>query len=447
MTIQSPSAPPRRVTAFTATCLLISSVIGSGIFTTTGFLARDIGHPMVILWLWVVGALFALVGAMCYSELGAALPFVGGEYVYLRHAYHPLVAFLSGWSSFAVGFGAAIAAGAVSFSSYFFQLIPVPFRSDVLEKGLAIGLVWALTGVHMAGVGLGSLFQQGITILKVALMGGFVVGAFTIGQGSFAHLDSEATAMPGVEAMFVSLIFVTYAYSGWNAAGYIAGEMLHPGRTIPVTMIGGTIFVGTLYVLINLVYFYALPVSDLARVPVLPVAQKAAVALFGPTAAEFITALLCISIAGAVSAMVWAGPRVYYAMAQDRVFPAFLAKLTQKGGVPARAILLQSLWVTLLIFSGTFEQLVIYSGVIVVSFSALAVGAVLILRRKRPELSRPYRVPLYPFLPISYLMLSTLIVLYTIQDRPVEAGWAMATVLAGVPLYLCRQTSWFKTAL
>lgn len=447
MTIDTPSAPSRRVTAFTATCLLISSVIGSGIFTTTGFLARDLGEPLSILCLWVVGALFALSGAMCYSELGAALPFVGGEYVYLRHAYHPLVAFLSGWSSFAVGFGAAIAAGAVSFSSYFFQLIPVQSSSAILEKGLAIVLVWALTGVHLAGIGIGSLFQQGITVLKVTLMIGFIVGAFTVGQGSFDHLNVEPPAMPGIGTLFVSLIFVTYAYSGWNAAGYIAGEMMHPGRTIPVTMIGGTIFVAALYALMNLVYFYALPVSELAQAPVLPVAEKAAVALFGPTAANFITALLCLSISGAVSAMVWAGPRVYYAMAQDGVFPAFLAKLTQKGSTPARAIVLQSLWVTVLILSGTFEQLVIYSGVIVVPFGALAVGAVMVLRRKCPELPRPYRVPLYPLLPLGYLMLSTLIVLYTVMERPLESGWAMATVLAGVPLYFCREAPWFKKAV
>ena len=164
-------------------------------------------------------------------------------------------------------------------------------------------------------------------------------------------------------------------------------------------------------------------------------------------AAEFVTGLLCVSIAGAVSAMVWAGPRVYYAMARDGVFPAFLSKMYGERGAPVRAILLQSLWATVLILSGTFEQLVIYSGVILVPFGALAVGAVIVLRHTRPDLARPYRVPLYPFVPVVYLLISTMIVIYTVIERPIESGWAMATLLTGVPFYLCRNTAWFKKAI
>ena len=435
----SPPAHPknrRQVSGFTATCVLISSVVGSGIFTTTGFMARDLGNPWLILLLWVVGAMLALAGAVCYSELGTALPMVGGEYIYLRHAYNPFLGFLSGWASFTVGFGAAIAAGAVSFSFYLLQLFSTDMDQFVISKVLALVLVWIFTGVHILGVGPGGLIQQILTMLKVGLIVGLITGAFALGNGSWDNVaQSPPLAKTSFGVMFVSLIFVIYAYSGWNTAGYIAGEMIHPGKNIPRTMIGGTLFVGTLYVVLNIVYFYALPLTAIATPPLLPVAEKATVALFGPLAGHFITVMLCISIAGSVSAMIWAGPRVYYAMAKDGLFPSFFSKTSSEGGTPQRSIVLQSIWVTILILSGTFEQLVIYSGVILAIFTALAVGAVIVLRYRQPQLPRPYRVPIYPFVPGLYLIVSFMIVVYTGWERPTESLWAVATVLTGVPLY------------
>lgn len=437
----SPKTPnnngPRRVSGFTAVCVLISNVIGSGIFTTTGFMARDLGDPGLILLLWLGGALFALAGAMCYSELGAALPMVGGEYIYLREAYNPFLSFLSGWASFTVGFGAAVAAGAVSFSAYALQVFPLGHETGPAAKALALILVWSLTAVHAIGVGPGGFIQQLLTVLKVGSILLLVLGAVTIGHGSWGNLAIEnKVATPGLGTFAISFIFVTYAYSGWNAAGYIAGEIVNPGRNIPKTMIGGTLLVGGIYLVLNLVYFYALPVTSLAEAPLLPVAEKASVALFGPEAAAVIAMMLCISIAGAVSAMTWAGPRVYFAMAKDGAFPRYFAKTTRDDEVPGRSIVLQSMWVTILILSGTFEQLVIYSGMVIATFSALAVGGVLVLRWKKPQLPRPYRVPLYPFLPGIYMAISVVIVVYSVMERPTEAMWAMATVLMGIPLYL-----------
>lgn len=427
---------PRRVSGFTATCVLVSNVIGSGIFTTTGFMARDLGDPWLILLLWTGGALLALAGAVCYSELGTAFPMVGGEYIYLRHAYSPFLGFLSGWASFTVGFGAAIAAGAVSFSSYLLQLVSPDIEPIIVSKVLALGLVWTFTAVHVAGVGPGGLVQQILTVLKVGLIFGLIIGAFTLGKGNWENFEvTERVTTTRFGAMFVSLIFVIYAYSGWNTAGYIAGEIINPGRNIPRTMIGGTILVGILYLVLNIIYFYALPVAALAESPILPVARKATVALFGPVAAHFITVMLCLSIAGSVSAMIWAGPRVYYAMAKDGLFPTFFSKTQLEGGAPGRSIVLQSIWASILILSGTFEQLVIYSGVILAIFTALAVGAVIVLRYRNPQLPRPYKVPLYPVVPGLYIMVSVMIVVYTVMERPTESVWAMATVLTGVPLY------------
>ncbi len=399
-------------------------------------MARDIGDPWVILLLWGGGALLALMGAMCYSELGAAFPWVGGDYVYLREAYHPFAAFLSGWASFTVGFGAAIAAGAMGFASYVLQLLPSEVDFTLQVKGFALALIWSLTVVHVAGVGPGGFLQQILTVLKIGAILLLIVGAFTVGNGDWQHLVTTSRQPDvGPGALVVSFIFVTYAYSGWNAAGYIAGEIINPTRSIPRTMIGGTLLVGALYAIVNLVYFYALPVHTLATPPLMPVAEKAAVEMFGPRAAHFVTILLCISIAGAVSAMIWTGPRVYYAMARDGFLPGFFSDTEHSHGTPVRSIILQSLWVTVLVLSGSFEQLVIYSGLIITLFTALTVGAVIVLRQKRPQLVRPYQVPFYPVLPVCYVLVAGVIMIFLSVEKPAETFWACLTLSAGIPLY------------
>ena len=429
-------AAARRVSGFTAACVLVSNVIGSGIFTTTGFMARDLGDPALILWLWLFGAGITLAGSLSYSELGAALPQAGGEYVYLRQAYGPFPAFLSGWASFTVGFSAAIAAGAMSFAAYAWQLFPHSGEAGNAGTVLALALLWLLTGVHLAGVGAGGVVQRLLTLAKVGAIVLLVAGAFSVGQGSWEHVtELGATPGPSPGTIVASLLFVFFAYSGWNAAGYIAGEIADPGRAIPRAMFWGTLFIGCVYLLLNLVYLYALPVSLLAQAPLLPVAEKAAGALFGPPAARFVTVTLCISIAAAVSAMVWAGPRVYYAMAKDGALPSWFAERWGRGQAPGQAILLQSLWATLLILSGTFEQLVIYSGFVLIGFSALAVSCVFVLRRRQPDLPRPYRVPFYPLLPGFFVLTALIILGYGMLQRPTEAAWAAGTLLAGVPFY------------
>ncbi len=427
--------PVLRVSAFTAACVLVSNAVGSGIFTTTGFMARDLGDPRLILALWLAGGVLALAGAMSYGELGAALPRVGGEYIYIRRAYGPLLGFLSGWTSFSLGFGAAIAAAAVSFAHFLLQLLPetAPLRSPA---ALALLLVWGLTGIHLLGVERGGQLQRWLTVLKIAGIGTLVAAGLWLGAGDWTHLTTPAAdAEPRLGSTVVALIFVLYAFSGWNAACYIAGEIRDPARNLPRAMVWGTLFVGALYLSVNLVYFYALPVSVLAAEPVLPVAEKVASALWGPTAAVVVVAVLCVSIAGAVSSMIWAGPRVYFQMARDGVVPELFSRHT-RSGAPAASILLQSSWITVLLLTGSFEQLVIYSGVALALFTALAVGAVVVLRVREPELPRPYRVPLYPWLPLGYAAISLGIGLYATLERPIEALASIATVCAGVPLYL-----------
>lgn len=436
----NPSSLPRCIGWFTASCVLVSNVVGTGIFTTTGFMARDLGHPGLILFIWLMGGLIALAGALSYSELGTALPVSGGEYVYLYRAYGPFIGFLSGWTSFTVGFSAAIAAGAMSFAAYLNQLLVFDGDQGLRSTVIALALLWSITAFHLAGKGAGGLLQRTLTVLNIGaillLMAAGVMG----GKGDWAHLSqSDAQATPSIGLSIVSLIFALYAYSGWNAAVYLAGEITEPARTIPRALISGTVFVTLLYLGLNVFYFYALSVTDLARPPLLPVASKVAVALLGSDAARFVTILLCLLITGAISAMVWAGPRVYYAMAKDGLIPAYFCRTSATHDAPVNAILLQSLWASILILSGSFKQLVIYSGTVLTLFSALAVEAVLILRRKEPDLPRPYRTPLYPFVPWFFILMSMAIIWNAVSERPVEAGLGLATVLTGPPLYFIWQ--------
>jgi APA family basic amino acid/polyamine antiporter len=422
-------APLRRVGGFTAACVLVSNAVGSGIFTTTGFQVRDLGDPFLILLLWLFGGALALAGAMSYAELGTALPRVGGEYVYLRRAFGPVWGFLSGWTSFTIGFGAAIAAAAVAFAHYLIAL--VPSLAAASPAVLALALVWGLTGIHALGVERGGSFQRWLTVLKIGGIALLVLVALGSGRGDRAHLGAAA---PGVEPGFgtaaVALVFVLYAFAGWNAAGYIAGEIRDPRRSLPRAMIGGAAFVTLLYLAVNLAYFYALPAAE----PVLPVAEKAAAALFGQGAASVVSAVLCVSIAGAASSMIWAGPRVYFAMAEDGVAPRWLAK-TSHTAAPVPAILASSAWVTVLVLSGTFEQLVVYSGVALALFSAGAVASLFVLRRREPGLTRPYRVAPYPWVPLAYVAAALWIAAHAAFERPVESLLSLGTVVAGLPFY------------
>ncbi|MEW6544728.1 MAG: amino acid permease [Nitrospirota bacterium] len=424
---------PRRIGAFTAGCVLVSNVVGVGIFTTTGIMARDLGNPFWILGLWLMGALLALGGALAYSELGTALPHSGGEYVFLRQAYGPLAGFLSGWTSLAIGFGAAIAAGAVSFAAYLRAIVPLAEAPETLST--ALSLTWLVTGFHLSGHGASGAFQRLLTSLNVGLIAALVLLALTSERGSWEHLLARGPETPPGGTIAVSLIFVGYAYSGWNAAAYLSGELVEPGRTIPRALIGGTLAVAVLYLGLNLVYFYALPVAALGQAPVLPVAEKAAMALFGPGGATVIGGIVCLSIAGSVSAMIWAGSRLYHTMAVDGLLPGLFARLSPRSGIPLNAVLLQGVWASLLILSGTFEALVVYSGFVLTAFNALAVGAVLVLRWRRPDMARPYRVPLYPLVPVLYVGCAGAVAAYTAVERPVESGLGLVTVLAGVPLY------------
>ena len=429
-------APYPTIGWFTASCILVSNIIGGGIFTTTGLLARDLGDPLLILLLWCVGGLFAIGGAMVYGELGSRLPKAGGDYVYLREAYGPLVAFLSGWTSFTIGFGAAVAASAISFSFYVFRAIPIETEKGLWEKALSLTLLWIVTVVHCGGLGAGGRLQRLITSTKVLAIGILIFGGLFASASKGTFLFAKPThSHPTLGAMAIGLVIVTYCYLGWNVAGFIATEIAEPKQTLPKIIIGGTGFVASIYVLLNVVYLSALPVHDLAQEPIVPVAEKTAAALWGAESGRFVAALLSLSIAGAVSAMTWAGPRVYWAMANDGAISPWLASLDQRTAVPSRAIVFQTAWASVLILTGTFEQLLIFSGLVLALFMAITLSSIFILRTRQGHDLSFYRAPFYPILPIILVAGTLTLVIYSVAQRPTESFWGAATVLSGIPLY------------
>jgi APA family basic amino acid/polyamine antiporter len=430
-----------RVTAFTAACVLVSNMVGTGIFGTTGFMAADLGSPGIIIALWLLGGAFALFGAFSYSELAAAFPRSGGEYVYIREAFGPFWGFLSGWTSLTIGFSAAIASAAHLFADHVRELMPAlgSMASGATGGGipwLELAMVWVLTLIHVAGVGAGGLTQRLLTILKIGALVGLVLLGVSVGDGDWGNLAaSDLEVSFGLGTALVAFMFVTFSYTGWNAATYIAGEVRDPRRNVPRSMVFGVLAVTALYVALNVVYLYALPMSALAADPVDLVGHKTAWALFGVGAGRWFTLIVAVSIVGAASAMIWAGPRVYQAMALDGLFPRAIGRTASRSGVPRNSMILQGIWITVLVLSGTFETLVLYATFVLIFFSALAVSSVFVLRVRRPDLERPYRVWAYPWVPGAYVAFSLAILWAALQLRPTESLWGIVTVAAGAPVY------------
>jgi APA family basic amino acid/polyamine antiporter len=457
--VKSLAALPRNIGVVAATAVVIANVIGAGIFTTPGFLARDLGSPVAVLAIWVLGAILALAGALSYGELGAAFPEAGGEYVYLREAYGPLLGYLSGWTSFFAGFTAPIAAACIGFSAYlshfFSQLAPenvlwtIPLgRLQWHISGGHLGALlalWFLTAAHISGVQRGAKLQVALTAGKTAAIAALIICGFAVGKGDWGHLHSSfgsssfgasshaLISAAALRSLPVSLIFVLYCFSGWNAAAYLGGEIRRPQRNVPLALLLGTAIVTLLYLGLNLLFLYALSIQEMSGV--LKIGEKASLALFGPVATDVIAALMALSIFTSASAMVMAGPRVYFAMAADGLFPKKLGGIHGRFQSPANGILFQSAWTSILILTGSFEQLLVYSGFVLVFFSALAVASVIVLRRRRPAADLPFRVPLYPYTPVLFIGFSGWILAYTLRERPIEALWGIATVLIGMPFY------------
>ncbi len=421
---------PRILGLPTATAIVVASMIGTGIFTTSGFLAADLGSPFVLLLIWLVGGLLALCGALSYAELAVAMPRSGGEYHYLTQIYHPAVGFLSGWVSLTVGFSAPIAAAAMACGSYLNSALP-----GVPPTSIALVLVALFSLLHLTDIRLGGYTQNVFTLFKLLLILGLMIGGFIAGGGgSLAQPPTLADLRITISPAFaVGLIFVSYAYSGWNAATYIGGEVKAPGRNLPRALLLGTGLVTLLYLGLNLLYLYAVPLEQLAGR--LEVGHIVAVAMFGPGFGQVLALLIALALVSTVSAMIMAGPRVYQALGEDLPFFRLLGVKTRRG-TPAAAILLQMLIAMLLIVTATFEVLLYYIGFTLSLFAGLTVLGVYLYRRQHPEAQLPYRTWGYPVTPALFLLLSSWMIAHTLIERPLESLAGVGTLVVGFVVWL-----------
>lgn len=434
----------RRLSSFDAGTIVVSDMIGSGIFFTTGYVLLNIGSGPMVLAAWLAGGLFALLGALSYAELAVAMPRAGGEYNYLRAAYGPLMGFLSGWTSLFVGFSAPIAIGALAFSKYLQILIPSLAAENVLPAALGVALpagtlialavTVVLASFHFLGRGMDKRVQVALTVLKVGAIVGLIVAAFATGNAKLGLVFSKLDApSQGMLAFAAGIVPITFSYSGWNAAAYIAGEIKDPVRGLPRALVGGTIVVTVIYLIINVVYLSALPVSALKAVG--PVAEKAAGALMGTTGSVLVSAVIALSIVGAINAMLFIGPRVLYAMARDNLFFRFAAEVDPNSAVPRKSVLALAVISAVMILFGELRQLLEFAGFVLVVFSFLAVSTVLALRRSQPNLERPYKVWLYPITPLLFCAFSLYLMYSSFVFNIRSTVTGIVVVLLGVPAY------------
>jgi APA family basic amino acid/polyamine antiporter len=431
--------------------LVIGNMVGTGIFLTTGEVAKSLPSPWWILLAWLLGGLMALCGALCYAELGAAFPRAGGHYVYLREAYGPLVGFLDGWLSFLASFPCSIAFMAIGLAEYLRPFVPGLSADHVLASlqvfgfGLtlhgghvtALVVVVALSAINCLGVRPGSVAQNLLTALKIGCLVGLVGGGLFSGAGLWSHFALAMPAKPlgsTITALGTALIGVSFAYYGWDAATYVAGEVKKPERNLPLSLALGTLVVVALYLAFNFVLLYALPVEEMAGAP--NVASDAAARLVGGAAPGLISAVIIVCILGSLNATILVGPRLYYAMARDGLFFRRMARLDPRSRVPTGAILAQAAWTCLILITGTFGQILTYCVFVMLILSAATAAAVFVLRVRRPDLERPYRVWGYPVVPAIFCLSALGIVVNTALTQPKESAWGLLSIGIGVFAYL-----------
>lgn len=422
--------PPRRIGLVGAVSIVVASMIGAGVFTTAGLLVEDLGSPIAVLAAWALGGLLALSGALCYAELGAALPRNGGEYQLLSRIYHPAVGFVAGWVSFIVGFSAPLAAVALAFGHYTERVAP-----GVPPTAAALTAIGALSVVHAARVSVGTRVQSAITIVQVLLIVVFIVGGFWSGAPE-RLLDADPVRLGGAmlsPAFAVGLIYVLFSYSGWNAAAYIAGEIEQPGRTLPRALFLGAGLVTCLYVGINAVFLMAAPTEELAGI--VEVGHVAAVRLFGPAGGHAMSAVIALGLLANIGALLMTGSRVYEQVGRDYPRLRVLASRSARSG-PISAVVLQATAAAVMALSASFEGLLTYIGFTLSLTALLTVAGVFVLRRREPSLARPYRTWGYPLTPLFACAVFLWLVVHTVHERPVAPLAGLGTLAAGFALYL-----------
>jgi APA family basic amino acid/polyamine antiporter len=444
----TPASLERRLGPLDAAAVVVSNVIGGGIFFVPPIVAALVPAPWAMLGVWLLGGLLALAGAMAYAELATLRPRAGSEYVYLREAFGPLAAFLTGWTSFVAGFSGAIAASAVALADYLGRFIPAAADSTPLlavplpllelvvspKAVVALAAIAGLSWVHLRGLGPGRVVQNSLALLKTLGLVAFVALGFSLGRGEIAHLTTAAPPV-GLSGVLLALVPVMFTYSGWNAATYLAEEIRDPGRNVPRALALGTGAVILIYLALNAVYLYAMPPAVLAQTEG-GLIDRASERLFAFAVGDVVAVFTIVSIAASISAMTIAGPRVYFAMARDGLFLASASRVHPRFHTPAAAILAQATWSGVLVLSGNLSQLVNYTGFAVVLFSGIAVAGLFVLRWRHPDEPRPFRSWGYPLAPGVFVLAAAVMLGNELWQRPGPALAGLAIIASGIPVYL-----------
>jgi APA family basic amino acid/polyamine antiporter len=433
-------APPK-VTVPAATAIVVANMIGVGVFTSLGFQVQDIPSGFSILLLWVIGGLVALCGAFAYAELGAMFPRSSGEYNLLSRAFHPAVGFTAGFVSATVGFAAPVALAAMAFGRYGQTVFP-----GLPSTVLAVGVVWLASLVQLGGVKHSASFQLVSTILKVGLIAAFLVAGIALPS------RQPINFMPGVADVgyitsgpfAIGLVFVMYAFSGWNAATYIIGEMHAPERNLPRALLAGTLMVLVLYVALNAVFLLSVPIDRLAGQ--LQVASIAGSHIFGELGGRLVAAMICIGLVPSIAAMMWIGPRITMTMGEDVPALALFARRS-RAGAPVYALLLQLAVATLMLFTDSFEAVLDFIQFSLLACSFLTVLGLFKLRITHADMARPYRAWGYPVTPAVFLLVTGFMMYYLLTQRPLQAMLGTMVMIAGLLIYLLAHRRTGRTSV
>jgi APA family basic amino acid/polyamine antiporter len=450
-----PPAPEleRRLGVFSATAIIVGSMIGSGIFIAPSIMAGYIASPAIWLGLWLVGGALTLLGALAYAELAAMMPSAGGQYVFLREAFGPRVAFLYGWTLFLViqtGFNAAVAIGFAKFLGVLGVRageadIVLTIGSFTLSRAqiVATAVIAVLTGINARGLRDGALVQNVLTVLKVGAIALLAAAALSSGKGSMAHFAPSATGPLGPKglalglfgAIGVAMSKALFAYDAWNTVTFTAGEIRDPQRNLPRALMAGTVVTALVYVAACAAYLYVLPLERMAAVAENRVAADVAAVLFGPVGVTLVSLAILVSTFGCVNGLVLSGARVLYAMARDGVFFGVAGRVDPRRQTPSGALALQGAWSVVLALSGTYDRLLTYVTFASLGFNALTVVALLVLRRTRADAVRPYRTWGYPVTPVLYLVGALFFLAYIFAGDPRDACAGLGLVALGLPAY------------
>ena len=437
----------RQLGLFDSTMMVVGIVIGSGIFMTTGLMADALPSASLILIVWLLGGLQMLAGALTYAELGAAMPKAGGQYVYLREAYGSLPAFLFGWVAFIAyltGTNAAIAVAVAEHLGSFYPSISthnivIDFDYFSISGGqiFAISLILILSFINYLGILFGKWIQNVFTILKIGSILFFALAGLFISTGNHIDFSINPTSMSIgsiLTGMGIALVAVTWTVGGWEYVTFAAGEIKNPKKNLPLALIIGTALILVLYIMINIAYLKVLPMDSL--IGELKVGEATAKSLYGPGIAGAFVVVVIISMFGSLNGNILVGPRISYAMAKDELFFSKAADVHPKFHTPGNAIMIQGFWASVLALSGTFEEIITL--VVFVNFMMwiAASSTVFVLRKKQPELERPYKVWGYPYVPAFFIIFSSAIMINTFFESPQQSLMGIGLTLLGIPAYL-----------